>query len=83
MSDSGICNVCNKINTPCKDDDGNFICVNCSNGRYIEKLRNGVIIELRIDMRKVKQSTLTLIKSLIQKDEENYAVQASVASKAK
>jgi hypothetical protein len=72
MSDTALCIYCEKIKTTNRDADGKPQCASCSNDQYFKDLRNGNRVELKINMRKVKQSTLTMIKALIQKDIEEY-----------
>lgn len=64
------CIVCSKMKTTYRNDNGVPICASCSNAQYSADKMAGRIVELKIDMRKVKQSTLLQIKTLIQKDIE-------------
>lgn len=72
MSDTDLCIYCEKIKTTNRDDDGNPQCVTCSNRAYSNDLMAGRRVEIKIDMRKVKQSTLAMIRAMILKDEEEY-----------
>lgn len=72
MNDPAICIYCERIKTTNRDDDGKPQCATCSNEQYFKDLRSGNRVELKIDMRKVKPSTLTMIKALIQKDIEEF-----------
>lgn len=72
MNDSAKCVYCEKINTTNRDDEGKPQCASCSNHEYFNDLSMGRRVELKIDMRKVKQSTLMQIRALIQKDIEEY-----------
>lgn len=72
MNDSLLCTYCNKIHTTNQDEQGNPQCASCSNHQYSADLMAGRRIELKIDMRKVKQSTLMQIQALIQKDIEEH-----------
>ena len=67
-----LCDACKKINTFVAREDGRYQCSSCSNSEYLQDKMEGRIVELKIDMRKVKQSTLMQIKALIQKDIENH-----------
>ena len=59
---------CKKCNTGvCKEGE---LCSSCQSKEYYNKRRRGEIIELRLDMTKVKQSTYLQIMFLIQKDTE-------------
>jgi hypothetical protein len=44
-------------------------CASCANGRYLSNIASGAIVEVRVDMSKVKQSTLQEIRRLIAEDE--------------
>lgn len=70
MNDSEKCGYCGVINTTNLDDEGKPQCTSCSNKAYIKDLHNGNRVELKIDMRKVRQSTFMQIKALIQRDIE-------------
>lgn len=72
MNESAQCVYCEVINTTNRDEDGKPQCASCSNDQYFQDLRNGKRVELKIDMRKVKQSTLMQIRALIQKDIEDH-----------
>lgn len=72
MNESAKCFYCEAINTTNRDEDGKPQCATCSNEQYFNDLRNGKRVELKIDMRKVRQSTLMQIQALIQKDIEDY-----------
>lgn len=72
MNDSAQCLYCGVINTTNRDEDGKPQCATCSNEQYFNDLRNGKRVELKIDMRKVRQSTLMQIQALIQKDIEEF-----------
>lgn len=72
MNDSAQCVYCGSINTTNRNEEGKPQCASCSNEQYFNDLRAGRRIELKIDMRKVKQSTLMQIQALIQKDIEDY-----------
>lgn len=72
MNESAKCIYCEAINTTNRDEDGKPQCATCSNEQYFNDLRGGRRIELKIDMRKVKQSTLMQIRALIQKDIEDF-----------
>lgn len=72
MTDSARCTYCNKINTTNRDDNGKPQCASCSNKEYSNDLMAGRRVELKIDMRKVKQSTLMQINALIQRDIEEH-----------
>jgi hypothetical protein len=54
-------------------ENGLPLCASCSNDQYFRDLRNGDRIELKIDMRKVRRSTLLQIQALIQRDMEDAA----------
>ena len=72
MNESTQCVYCGAINTTNRNEEGKPQCATCSNEQYFNDLSAGRRIELKIDMRKVKQSTLMQIKALIQKDIEDY-----------
>lgn len=72
MNDSAKCTYCDVINTTNRNEEGEPCCATCSNEQYFNDLRNGRRVELKIDMRKVRQSTLMQIQALIQKDIEEY-----------
>jgi hypothetical protein len=72
MNDTLLCVHCEKIKTTNRDDGGRPQCASCSNEQYFKDLRNGNRVELKIDMRKVKQSTLIMIRAMIEKDIEEY-----------
>jgi hypothetical protein len=72
MNDKDLCIYCEKIKTTNRDDDGKPQCASCSNEQYSNDLSMGRRVELKIDMRKVKGSTLTMIKALIEKDIEEF-----------
>ncbi len=46
-------------------------CASCANSNYLGKVATGAIVELRIDMSKVKRSTLEKIKEMIAEDERD------------
>lgn len=66
------CHMCNIVNTTGRDEKDNPICAACSNDIYYEKKKSGEIIELIIDMTKVRPSTLTAIRAMIEKDIEEH-----------
>jgi hypothetical protein len=70
MTDTLLCHVCKEIRTTGVDENGQPLCANCSNEQYFRDLRNGDRVELKIDMRKVRRSTLLQIQALIQRDME-------------
>jgi hypothetical protein len=72
MNDSAQCVYCGVMNTTNRDDHGKPQCSSCGNKEYSNDLSMGRRVELKIDMRKVKQSTLLQIRALIQKDIEEY-----------
>lgn len=72
MTETSLCIYCEKIKTTNRDDGGKPQCASCSNEQYFSDLSMGRRIELKIDMRKVKQSTLMQIRALIQKDIEEH-----------
>ncbi len=73
MYNSGLCVDCNKITTTEKyRDTGQFVCSTCSRTRHNNDIRSGRIVEIELDMNKIKPSTLLLIKSLIEKDAEEF-----------
>lgn len=72
MNDPALCIYCEKIKTTNRNDDGKPQCATCSNEQYFNDLSMGRRVELKIDMRKVKQSTLMQIRALIQKDIEEH-----------
>lgn len=65
------CMVCNQVNTTGRNENDKPVCAACSNDQYFERLKSGEIVELKIDMRKVRQSTLMAIRAMIQKDIED------------
>lgn len=69
-----LCVVCNEISTTNRGENNEPLCATCSNDLYFRKLRNGEIVELKIDMLKVKPSTLLQMQALIQKDVEAYTI---------
>lgn len=72
MSDTALCIYCEKISTTNRDDDWKPQCASCSNEQYFNDLSMGRRVELKIDMRKVKGSTLTMIRALIERDVEEF-----------
>ena len=70
MSDLHLCRRCKTTMTSKKNAIGEPQCGSCSNGTYFNRLNNGEIVELKIDMTKVKQSTLLQILAMIKKDME-------------
>jgi hypothetical protein len=72
MNDSAKCDYCGVISTTNRNEEGKPQCASCSNKQYSKDLSNGNRVELKIDMRKVRQSTLMQIRALIQKDIEEY-----------
>lgn len=72
MNESAKCEYFGVMNTTNRDDEGCPQCTSCSNKEYFNDLSMGRRVELKIDMRKVKQSTLMQIKALILKDIEEY-----------
>jgi hypothetical protein len=65
-----LCIDCDKINLP--DDHKTGVCASCSNTRYFAKVSRGEIVVLKVDMIKVRQSTLLQIRAMIAKDIEDY-----------
>jgi len=47
-------------------------CASCANARYLGRVTTGEIVEIRVDMSKVKRETLDKIKMLIAIDEGTY-----------
>lgn len=76
IPDLSTCIICHKINTTWRNENNEPICAGCSNEQYDIAIQSGEIVVLKIDMRKVKQSTLMQIQSLIQKDIEDAARKA-------
>lgn len=72
MIDPALCIYCEKIGTTNLDDEGKPQCASCSNEQYFNDLSMGRRVELKIDMRKVKGSTLMMIKALIERDVEEW-----------
>jgi hypothetical protein len=72
MNESTQCEYCGLINTTYRDDEGKPRCASCTNEQYASDLLTGKRVEFKIDMRKVKQSTLMQIQALIRKDIEEY-----------
>lgn len=72
MNDCIPCIVCTVVRTSNRDKTGRAVCGTCSNSIYYSKVASGEIVELKLDMAVVKQSTLLLIKSLIAKDKEYF-----------
>lgn len=67
------CVVCKDIYTTERNEKNEPLCAACSNDEYYRRKQNGQIVELRIDMTKVRQSTLMAIRAMIQKDIEEAA----------
>lgn len=67
--DRSLCVDCNNVHTT-HMLDGDPVCATCSNERYSKKIQSGEIVVLKLDMTKVKQSTLLHIQALIQADIE-------------
>jgi hypothetical protein len=63
------CIDCDKTKTTNRVD-GDPVCATCSNERYSKKIQSGDFVVLKLDMTKVKQSTLLHIQALIQADIE-------------
>jgi hypothetical protein len=66
------CIICHIITTTNRNERNEPVCSSCSNGLSFDGVSTGQVIELKIDMRKVKQSTLMQIRALIQKDIEDF-----------
>lgn len=71
IPDLSTCIICHKINTAWRNENNEPVCTGCSNEQYDKAIQSGEIVVLKIDMRKVKQSTLMQIQALIQKDIED------------
>lgn len=72
MSEYLICVYCGKTITTLRDENDHPQCISCGNNQYSADLSAGRRIELKIDMRKVRESTLLQIQALIQRDIEEY-----------
>jgi len=66
--DVQTCLVCKSVRTPNKGPNGKPLCTSCSISAYIDKISKGDIIELRIDMTRVRKSTLAKIREMIERD---------------
>lgn len=71
MADSLLCIRCENVSTTNRNKEGQPLCAACSNHLYLEDKMNGKIIELKIDMNRVKTSTYYQIQALIAKDMED------------
>lgn len=70
MSDLEFCIDCKDIRTSNRKD-GDPVCSSCSNKRYSDNIARGRIIELKLDMSKIRRSTYLQIQALIAKDMED------------
>lgn len=72
INESDLCIICQKVSTTARNERNEPLCASCSNKQYSADIMAGRIVVLKLDMTKVKQSTLLQIQALIQKDIENY-----------
>lgn len=73
MSDLELCVDCKDIKTSNRRD-GEPVCSACSNNRYYDKVASGQIVELKLDMSKIRRSTYLQIQALIAKDLEDLTI---------
>jgi hypothetical protein len=65
------CVDCHAMKTTNRSESGEAVCATCSNRRHSKRISNGEIVVLKIDMNRVKHSTILTIRHLIQKDMED------------
>ena len=68
MNYSGMCIDCKKVNTTSKNENGDFVCVCCSNDRYYKDLQYGTRVELKLNLKEYSQGTLEEIKMVLAKN---------------